>query len=683
MRHAIAVVLGAFLLFQVQPLAGKFLLPRFGGTPAVWTTCMLFFQVLLVAGYGYGHLLATKLAPRRQVAVHLAVLAAAVLGLAAGALAWERPLLPSWSPAAEAGPVLGIVATLGLGVGLPYLVLSTTGPLLQAWVAREAVARSPYRLYALGNAGSLLGLLAYPLAVEPALDLPGQAWLFAASFAAFAAAVVTCALPAARLPPAPPSPAERPALGRLAGWTVTAAAASVLLLAETNELSQDVAPIPFLWVVPLAIYLLSFVLTFEREGLYRRAIFLPAFFALAAASSWVLEQRVYASASAQVGIHLSTLAAACMVCHGELARAKPAPRYLTAFYLSLAVGGALGGLFVALAAPRVFTGYFELHLGLALVAGIATVVVLRADGLPHPRALRGAAVAAFFALVVALRLQAGDVPEGQVEAMRGFYGVLRVLEPASTPPDPAVRKLEHGRIIHGFQLLEPERRLTPTTYYATGSGAELAWSCHPARGVRPMRLGLVGLGVGTVATYAAPGDSLRVYEINPQVVALAAGPDARFRCGAAATGSVPLGRGDARTSLEAELAAGAPNGFDVLVLDAFSSDAIPVHLLTAEAFRVYDAHLGPQGILAVHISNRRLDLRPVVWGAADLLGRATAYVETDGAGPTTYGTTYILLAKDPSVLAHPRLAAAASVRVGKPLLWTDQRSDLLRVMHWE
>lgn len=740
---ALAIFTGAFLLFLGQPLVGKYVLPWYGGGPGVWATCLLFFQGMLLAGYAYAHLLSTRFAPRRQAVVHAGVLGAALACL---------PIAPgeAWRPRAGDDPVFSILLLLTATIGLPYLALSATGPLLQRWLAFVRPTASPYRLYSLSNAGSLLALLAYPTVVEPRLSRAAQAAAWSGGMAAF---VVACAIAAASVwragaradgrHPAEGSAGGRGEPGDAAFWICLPAIASVLLVSTTTRLSQDVAAIPLLWILPLAAYLLSFIVCFDHAAWYRRG----AFTFLACAGVVVVWQILAAGNSAplrlQIPGHLAALFAACMVCHGELYRLRPPAERLTGYYLAVAAGGAIGGLACAVVAPAVLDDDHELPVGLwmmlvalgglsfrhrsrtiPLAAGLGTLVGVAlvpwlrsrcGNGLPlaaeAARFLPAAApaVAAFAVLFLAcvtdpwrrrlvpewrppaagfVMLLAGAAGaafasiagdgDRPVERARNFYGTLEVLEPDVTELRERHRLLVHGATTHGLQLLEPGRTRTPTTYYSATSGVGRAIdSLDDGDGwLQPRRLGLVGLGVGTLAAYARQGDFLCVYEINPAIRDLAR---RRFgfldECGA----EVEVVMGDARLSLERELAARAARAFDVLALDAFSSDAIPVHLLTREAFETYLGHLAPRGILAVHVSNRYLDLSPVVERLADHFGLAAVSVNDPGGDEWwAYSSTWLLLSRDPEILARPGIADAADAcgtGAGADL-WTDDFASL-------
>ncbi|NQT86236.1 hypothetical protein HQ560_05685, partial [bacterium] len=377
---AVTIFISAFLLFQVQPLIGKYILPWFGGGPAVWTSCMLFFQMLLLGGYAYAHVIRTRLSQRTQVIVHVTLLAATLLAL---------PIAPSegWKPQGDENPALYILLLLAVTVGLPYFVLSATGPLLQAWFSVRHPGRSPYRLYALSNVGSLLALLSYPFLVEPAMALRSQSTTWSIGFGLFVAFCIVSALSMLRVRPTDADEAGAdedsapPGWGVCLVWVALAACGSTMLLAVTNQMSWDVAVVPFLWVLPLTLYLLTFIICFEFERWYYRPVFWPLLGLGAGAIVHLMFEGVRMPILFQVAGYAGGMFFCCMVCHGELVRLKPSPRYLTSFYLMVSAGGALGGLFVSLVAPAVFPMYLELHIGLWMTCALALVVYLYSRGL--------------------------------------------------------------------------------------------------------------------------------------------------------------------------------------------------------------------------------------------------------------------------------------------------------------
>ncbi|HPE00945.1 MAG TPA: fused MFS/spermidine synthase [Burkholderiaceae bacterium] len=681
---AATILLSSFLLFLVQPIIAKQILPWFGGSSAVWTTCLVFFQVALLAGYAYAHLVSTRLAPRRQAWLHLAVLAASLAFL---------PIIPSAAlkPEGDTDAALRILLLLGLTIGLPYFVLSTTGPLLQSWVAHRLPEKTVYRLFALSNFGSLVGLLAYPFAIEPFLSTPMQSWVWSAGYALFVACCAASAWRARSRGEAPhplaaaaghagserataaPAAGPPPRLADYALWLAFSALGSVMLLASTSHITQNVASVPFLWVLPLSLYLFSFVVAFEGRagrGWYEQRWWIaPTLVALVLMAAALSASKGVLDVAVAVPLYTLGVFLAAVFCNGELARAKPAPRYLTHFYLSLSAGGALGGLFVGLVAPRIFSAFYELPLALVLLAAMAVLVTRGRKVLIGPALVTLAATLWFGAEYV--QFMRSDV----VYMHRNFYGTLRVREQGAG--EWQVRRLLHGVILHGEQPTHEPESGEPGTYYARTSGVGRAIALKQAAG--PVRIGVVGLGVGTLAAYGRDGDTLRFYELDPDVLAMARQHFSYLPRSPAAQEFVI---GDARLSLERELAAGSAQRYDVLVIDAFSSDSIPVHLITREAIELYARHLAPGGILAVHISNRFLDLEPVLARIGEATGLASRVVHDEpGTAGHAFKTDWVLFAADPATLSAPLLAVSepAQARDGQSL-WTDQFNNLLEVL---
>jgi hypothetical protein len=682
--------LGALLLFLIEPVAGKLLLPGFGGTPAVWNTCLLFFQLLLLGGYGYAHASSTRLRPRAQAVLQVLLLGLTLLALPAASR-------QSWSPSSDAAPPWRILALLSSGVGFPFFLLAATTPLMQRWLTRIEPDAVPYRLYALSNFGSLLGLVAYPFLIEPAIGLRFQTRIWSWCYAGFAVLCAAGALRLARRARSDDHPAldlVRPpaASGAKTGrvlWWALAATGSVLLMATTNQMCQDVAVVPFLWVLPLSIYLLTFILCFQSDRWYSRTPFALALAGAAVLSTIVLFRGVEVPIVGQVAAYGATLFIGCMVCHGELARLRPDPRHLTAYYFGMAGGGAAGAAIVTFLAPSLFKGFWEYPIGLFAACVLLAAVYFcdPASPLRQGRPL-GVWVVLYCALVglgATLSVQAVEALEHSSEVSRNFYGVLRVLE-QDVENTHSRYTLMHGRIEHGFQYRDETRRYLPTSYYGAESGVGIAIVNHPRRiatrpGPSQMRVGIVGLGVGTIATYGEAGDVFRFFEINPEVLRIS---DKYFTYRSASPAKTEVVLGDARVSMERDRLAGRPFEFDVLAIDAFSGDAIPVHLLTRECFDTYWYHLKPDGILAFHISSRYLDLRPVVRGlAATAPGMETAWVETTGdAGQGTDSTDWVLVTRNRSFLEQPVVRAAVKPwpKETTPLLWTDDYSNVFRVL---
>ncbi len=675
----------------------------------MWTAAMLFFQTSLLAGYAYAHFLIGRFGAKRQMQVHGTLLALSVALL---------PILPNpaLKPSQAGDPTFRILLVLAASIGLPYFLLSSTSPLLQAWyVRRSGGVKMPYRLFALSNFGSMLGLISFPFLVEPALSSRVQAYSWSGVYVAFAllcgfAAWISrgdlAPLAVAEKPVSPLPAAARPDAAELLLWVGLAACASTLLVAITNHLSQNVAPIPLLWVIPLALYLLSFILCFESDKIYQRWIFVPGLAVLL----YYMRHYIYAdSGNTHIKTVIPVFAAglffACMVCHGELARRRPAPRYLTLFYLMVSLGGAVGGLFVALVAPHVFRTFLELPIGM-IACAVLVVIALWEVNLPKlgPWPLRLALCIGLGALAGQLasdqfyeehgyRFSLQNLPalmKGQRPAdaesggyrlmVRNFYGALRVRD--DDPSDVyAERSLTHGTINHGSQLMSEAMRYITTSYYGETSGIGRAIRAIHERG--SARIGSIGLGAGVLSNYGRPGDYLRIYEINPLVPGIAQN---WFSFYPHSMADKQIVMGDARLSLERQLAKQEVQNFDVLSVDAFSSDAIPIHLLTREALALYFHHLKPNGILALHISNRYLDLAPVCAAGAEYFHKEARTVSDDGeAGSYLSSSTWVLLTSDPDWFNSPAFADADITRTKvadhfRP--WTDDYSNIVQILRW-
>lgn len=686
--YAITIFLGAFLLFQIQPLIGKFILPWFGGGSSVWTTCMLFFQWLLLGGYLYSHLTSTRMRPRTQATVHLFVLGAAVLFL---------PIIPdeAWKPAPGDQPTLRILLLLGACVGMPYFVLSTTGPLIQRWFNLANPGANPYRLYALSNVGSLLALVTYPFAFEPTLSRVEQANWWSAGMIAFAFCCGFCAWRIRQLAPdtsrpeetgikADPqaTPEEPITWTRRILWLALPAAASMLLLSSTNKMCLDVASFPFLWILPLCLYLLTFIISFDHPRWYNRPVWCVLFLIALAFVGAIMEREYEDTIVLQIGAFSFALFTGCMVCHGELFRLKPAPRHLTSYFLMISAGGALGGLFVAVCAPLLFVGYYEYHLSLMLVV-LLMLAVLFVDktcflyhGLPH--------MAWFILLLIPVFLGFVLIREitwsryDSVALSRNFYGALSVFEFDKDDPESRHYALVHGRITHGIQAIDSPDTQKPTSYYGNDSGVGMALTAFPRQENR--RIGVIGLGTGTMAAHGKSGDVIRIYEIDPAVRDLA---KSRFTYLSHSEAEIEIVMGDARLSMESE----APQEYDILVVDAFSSDAIPVHLITREAFEVYLKHLKFDGVIAAHISNRHLDLMPVFQTLAKEFDFEAQLVSNSADDDPwwAYYSDWMLITKNKAFLNHQLIwdEAYEPVEPSEDFrLWTDDYSSLFAVMDW-
>lgn len=668
------ILSSACLLFSVQPLISKLILPWFGGSAAVWITSMLFFQAGLLLGYAYAHALTAHFGVKAQASIHLALLVLSICAL---------PILPNarWEPAPNQDPTWLVFAALATSVGLPYAVLSATSPLLQSWYARSRGGALPYRYFALSNAGSLLALLAYPVAIEPYLRGHSQAWLWSIGYGLFAVLCGSSAIAVGKshrfhdTPLVTENSRTNPA--QIALWIALSAAPSILLLAVTNLLTQNIAPMPLLWVIPLAIYLLTFILCFESDRWYRRIVFLPLVLPALGCLAAVWGPLYNSPLKSALPLFCGALFICCMACHGELARMRPEPSRLTTFYLSLSVGGVVGGLFVALIAPRIFVAPFETSIGFVFCAVILLIAFWRARRSWSRRELCLSLWLSASAATVVLAgylIQANwrDFKNARL-LVRNFYGSLRV-EDVRSSRGKVYRELSHGTITHGVQFLDPTMRAMPTSYYGRDSGIGLTWRILSRSG--PLRMGVVGLGTGTLAAYGRGGDVLRFYDLNPLVVRLA---KTQFTYLADCPAHIDIVPGDARLSMARE-----PNqNYDILVIDAFSGDAIPVHLLTREAFALYWRHLKPGGVLAVHISNRYLELGPVVALAAREMRKEVWEIDSDDDDSAEiYDASYVLVTNRPNFFASPLLHQQLSlIEIPKGLhTWTDDYSNLWQVL---
>ena len=694
--YAITVFVSAFLLFLVQPILAKYILPWFGGSPGVWNTCLLFFQVLLTAGYGFSHLLARRFAPRRQV---LAILALILITLA------FLPVTPAktWLPDNVNKPSWYILRLLVASVGACYFLLSSISPIMQSWFSRTRPNISPYRLYTISNLGSLLAIAGYPLVIEPHLGLEFQTKLWSILYLIFALLCFLCVRhqwkagaesaypkhPDARK--ADHGAARAPSRSDRLMWLCLAGLSSAMLMATTNQLCLDVAVVPLLWLLPMGLYLLSYILCFHSERWYSRAGFAVALFIALGQTAWILHGGIYVPLPAQILSYAFTLFVCCMVCNGELFRLKPAPGHLTSFYLMISAGGALGGVFVALVAPHVFKGYWEFHLGLAGTALFFLIVLFRDKrGRLYggrPRWAWSLLCLSLMALIISLGLQIRDSQKDTVATKRNFFGTLKILDEQAGTPDEHRIVMMHGRIEHGYQFKADDKRYWPTSYFGPSSGAGLAIRFHPTRlnaSLRHLRIGVIGLGAGTMASYGEDGDYFRFYEINPDVVHFC---DTYFTYLKDTDAQVDVVLGDARISMEREKRLQQPGNYDVFAVDAFSSDAVPVHLLTRECYLNYWYHLKKDGILAMHVSSRYFNLNPVIRSLADLdRDRGVQALLIDDPGSfmqETDPTRWILITSNQRFLSDPQVKAATTpwpLKDTPGLLFTDDYSNLFRLL---
>jgi len=768
---ALTLFVSATLLFVVQPMFAKMVLPLLGGTPAVWNTCMVFYQATLLAGYVYAHLSIKWLGPRRQAAVHMALFCLPWLVLPIG-------LATGWTPPTEANPIPWLLMLLAVSVGLPFLFVSASAPMLQAWYAATGHrrAKDPYFLYAAGNLGSILALAGYPLVLEPYLTLGEQTWSWAGGYGLLMALSLLCAILLWRYGPAKAEAAVRcgkaardeaadcdrasdgppegiPTWAGRMRWLALSLAPSSLLLGVTTYISTDIASVPLLWVVPLALYLLTFVLVFARHKLlpHRLMVMLQPILVLIVAGAFFVGGTSTSYLAVIFPLHLLTFFVTAMVCHGELAASRPASRYLTEFYLWMSLGGVLGGMFNALVAPLVFDNVYEypimiavacllrpravaargraregwldfgLPLGVAVGFGLAAVGLSRDNYLAHwadwlvdglsARGLTGLEVDSYamaglvflgaaalvvlffhrrpvrfglgvFALSIVSLLYSGE-KRRPLYTQRSFFGVLRVRQVTQDEGDEWIceaHQLTHGSTNHGMQRLDRKLRLEPCTYYHRAGPVGQVFDAIGQ--LRPLEeIGVVGLGTGTIAAYGEPGQRITFYEIDPAIVQIARNPEL-FTYLSDCEAEVEVVVGDARRSL----AEGRTRRFDLLLVDAFSSDAIPVHLLTREALALYFQRLSDHGVLAVHISNRHLDLEAVVGNLADAAGRVARVCDDgDDRSVGKFASNWVAVARrieDLGGLADDSRWQPLATRSGSRL-WTDNFSNVVDVLDWD
>ena len=689
------IFFSSFLLFQVQPIISKIILPWFGGSPAVWTTSMFFFQLLLLGGYCYAYGLTRFLPLKVQFGLHFVICIVAVLLL---------PIYPSesWKTAAvDSQPAWSVIQLLGQSVGIQFFLLSTTAPLIQVWWHR-ITRESPYWLYAVSNAGSLIALVSYPVLVEPSLGMRWQAFVWACVFAVTSGLISLCLYFSTRGHSQSDalsddmdnekkkdmiSAGDTPSWKESAIWILLSSCSSILLLAMTNHFSQNIAVVPFLWVMPLALYLLSFILTFSKSGIYRRTPFgLTMMGFMFFCSVLYARDDLINVVPLLLFIHAGALFFGCMVCHGELFRMRPASRHITSFYLAISLGGALGGLFVSFIAPQIFLQYYEYPFVLTACCVIFVVAAIRdrESNLYGGKPIVAWAFIVLLLLVFTFQIQKGVRIHSSAALLlkRNFYGVLAVaaLSPKQDPKleSPALI-LMNGTIRHGTQYLDPKKLDQPTEYYTRDTGLGMTMDYFSLR--ERKRVGMLGLGVGTIAAYSSKGDVFKAYEINPDVIQLATTPEifSYWDLLRKRKASGLIIEGDARINLEKDIREGNPQEFDILVVDVFSGDSIPVHLLTSQAFDVYLKHLAEGGVMAIHITNRHLDLMPVVRDLA--MRNKMKWLLTRNSGHSDW----VLVAK--SVTLREMVEKVGKdykfvpVKANQGVVhWTDDYSNLFKVL---
>ncbi len=654
-----AIFLSALLLFGVQPMFARMVLPKLGGSPSVWSVAMVFFQSMLLAGYAYAHVLAGMRRRWLAVTIHLVLLATAIFAL-------PLSIAKGWGTPPASGTALWLLALFAASIGLPFFALAANNPLLQAWFVRTGhlEGRDPYFLYAASNIGSFLALLTYPLLLEPAFTLRTQGWLWSDGFAVLAVLIAGCAIVLLRSAPADEGnqptdiAAPKPSWLLIGRWIFVAAVPAGLLVAVTAHISTDLTSAPLLWVMPLSLYLLTWVLVFQRRPLFSHALMLQLQpFAVAGIVALLyLGSRI--PLLPNLAGHLFAFFIIAMACHGELAISRPAPAHLTSFYVSLSFGGMVGGLFAGLLSPYIFSWVAEYPILAVLAvlcrpltplrrhemwfwlaaAAVALAVItpayvssqvmaailkhldilvlgLAALSIVLMRDAPKSAAAVILALIV---MRAYPTMASHRETVRSFFGVSQIYETAD------FRVLEHGSTIHGAQKLvtrdgKPRRgRPALFTYYYDGSAITSSIEAVRSRHTGPLRVAVIGLGTGSLACRIAPGETWRFFEIDSAVVEIARDPT-RFNFISACAPDLPIVVGDARLTMASE-----PDGFyDLIIVDAYSGDAIPVHLTTREAMAIYKTKLAPHGVVMMHISNRYLELKSVVAGIAAANGMKT------------------------------------------------------------
>jgi hypothetical protein len=666
----VTVFFGAFLLFQIQPLVTKVILPWFGGSPFVWSTAMLFFQIALLLGYAYAYALLKLPSRKLQLGIHLSLIVCAVL---------LQPVLPleNWKPQPEDDPVRSILLILLMHVGLPFLLLASTGPLVQYWYSHSKGTHDTYRLYAFSNLASLSALLTFPLFFEYYFKLETQGWIWSSAFllyAGFFAILAVKLKDVLRDGDSETVGGGVPSWQQRIQWLLYPFFAVWMLLAATNHVCQDVAVVPFLWILPLSLYLLTFIICFDKARWYK-----PVFYGICSCLllpvlsciiffAPILFRRYF---MLEAGLYFSILFCSCMLCHGELVRQKPNPRYLTSFYLMIALGGALGGVYVNLLSPILYTSYFEVPQILLIMLFVSLYVLMK-----NYFVNKFVNICLLTAFVLSLLNLTSIRDKHVLEEVRNFYGVLRVKMFNKHIPDLNIVELYHGRIIHGTQaVLQP---FLATDYFSENSGAGLTLTHYPRSPAH--KVGVVGLGAGVLAVYGKEGDQYHFYEINPLVVKLS---QDHFSFLKDSKAEIDFHLGDARLSLERQV----PQDFDVLILDAFTGDSPPVHLLTLEAVELYMKHLKPSGVLLVNVLNSHVNLPELVMSQARHSGLQYAEVSAKNLiGFAGLESHWVLISRDNVFFENEHMSSEFdSVNRDVPKLkpWTDQYSNLFSIIKFK
>lgn len=677
------IFLSAFLLFQVQPMIAKFILPWFGGSSAVWSTCLLFFQTGLLIGYGYSHLISRIFGLRNQVKVHLVLLVLSFISI---------PIIPhEWmKPDANQNPVFGILKLLSLTVGFPYIMVSTTGPLLQSWFSISNPKKSPYQLYALSNLGSLIGLITYPILIEPFENLKTQLWTWSLGYILF---ILLCGLTAKtiwNLKTIKFTQSKNKSLsvsGTIKSlWLLLAFMGTVTLLSITNKLTQDITVVPFLWIVPLTLYLITFIIAFGYPKWYNRKVFIPAMlFSIAFLFRYQIQSVVYGTTTpldTTIFIYCLTIFLICMVLHGELSRLKPDQVNLTLYYFMISAGGVLGGIFINLIVPFIFNGFWELYCAIAGTILITAFVVYKSIDTIKKRSIRLLFSISTFTIlagvIIVFQKEYTAFNDDVIDSSRNFYGLLKVSE-SNKGTINWQRMLIHGDVSHGIELMDSAYQNLPISYYGPESGIGLALSAFPSRSdsnYNGMRVGMIGLGTATIAAYGTDKDLYKYYEINSQVEVLAR---KYFKFISNFKGKTEIINGDGRISLERELKETGSNQYDVLAVDAFSGDVIPTHLVTREAMELYLKHIKSDGIIAFHITNKYLNLIPVMNGLSQFFGKHmnVFYQKGNISGPVD--AIWVLFTENKKFLNNPLVQKQIlpfDANQKEVIFWTDDYSSI-------
>ena len=694
--YSLTIFLSAFLLFAIQPIIGKYLLPWFGGSASVWSTSLLFFMTLLLGGYIYAHLLTTKMKPKMQILIHLPLLFFGLSAIIFFYFFWPSPITPSafWKPDEPLLPVYNLLLILMIAVGSPYFILSSTNSIVQSWVSK--IHNTPYKLYALSNIGSLLAIFLYPLVIEPNLSIVNQAYFWSIGFILFVILMSFSGLfflktlknkikqPVSRQNNGKELP-DAPTNQQYLTWLFLSAFPSMLLIVTTTQLTQSIAAIPFFWLLPLSLYLLSFIFCFSSYNFYLKRTYAIILIFLLPISIFMWLNSHQISISLHLFFYMATFFLTAMMFHGELYARRPHPQCLTTYYLFITTGGASGAFLINILAPLIFKGYWEfpicLLISLIIPLVIAGFIVEKWFSKSLIRSVQGA-VLLYLTFFVVASVVSGKI--NSVRQIRNFYGVIAITKQKTKSKDVYLLKLINGSILHGQQFSAGPSQYLPTTYYVEDSGIGLAINNHPKRLSRhPLKIGVIGLGIGTLAAYCQPQDYFKFYEINPAVIEIA---DKYFSYLKHCQGKIDIVKGDGRLSMEKEVKENKNTKFDIIAVDAFTDDSIPIHLLTKEAIQLYLEQLGNDGILAVHISNRYIDLKPVLKSAAKefQLTGIVINAKVIKYPDRSKQSLWVLLTKNKEVIKTKTISEnGTDLSKAKDInLWTDQYSNIFQLIKW-